>query len=105
MAKGQTVSSLAGFLREHYTNSRESAAALASYLMTNPAGVARQPETPRHQAERKPAENARAADENARGRRNAPNRNQRGRQATAEHAPPVPEPPRPPPQPQFDIFD
>jgi hypothetical protein len=29
LAKGQSQGSLAGFLREHYTNSRESAAALA----------------------------------------------------------------------------
>jgi hypothetical protein len=43
LAKGTSQSGLAGFLREHYTNSRESAAALAAYLMKVPAGPA-QPE-------------------------------------------------------------
>jgi hypothetical protein len=50
LAKGQSQSSLAGFLREHYTNSRESAAALASYLMKIPAGEpkeSREARTPR----------------------------------------------------------
>src|SRR6185295_10831650 len=32
------IGGLAGFLREHYTNSRESAAALANYLQKIPAG-------------------------------------------------------------------
>jgi hypothetical protein len=45
LAKGQSAGSLAGFLREHYTNSRESAAALAGYLLKTPAGPA-QPEPP-----------------------------------------------------------
>ena len=43
LGKGQSQSSLAGFLREHYTNSRESAAALAAYILKLPAGPA-QPE-------------------------------------------------------------
>lgn len=43
LGKGQSQSSLAGFLREHYTNSRESAAALAAYILKVPAGPA-QPE-------------------------------------------------------------
>src|SRR3569832_468226 len=34
----QSQSGLAGFLREHYTNSRERAAALAGYLLKVPAG-------------------------------------------------------------------
>jgi hypothetical protein len=38
LAKAQGLGSLAGFLREHYTNSRESAAALAGYLSKLPAG-------------------------------------------------------------------
>jgi len=38
LAKGQSQSGLAGFLREHYTNSRESAAALAAYILKVPAG-------------------------------------------------------------------
>jgi hypothetical protein len=43
LGKGQSQSGLTGFLREHYTNSRESAAALAGYLLKVPAGPA-QPE-------------------------------------------------------------
>ncbi len=43
LGKGQSQSSLAGFLREHYTNSRESAAALAGYILKMPPGAA-QPE-------------------------------------------------------------
>jgi len=38
LSKGKTQGGLAGFLREHYTNSRESAAALAAYLVRLPAG-------------------------------------------------------------------
>src|SRR5262245_58873936 len=40
LAKGQSQGSLAGFLREHYTNSRESAAALSAFLLKQPAGPA-----------------------------------------------------------------
>jgi hypothetical protein len=36
LAKGRSSGSLSGFLREHYTNSRESAAALADYLQGVP---------------------------------------------------------------------
>jgi hypothetical protein len=36
LAKGRFLGGLAGFLREHYTNSRESAAALARYLAKLP---------------------------------------------------------------------
>jgi len=43
LAKNQSQSGLASFLREHYTNSRESAAALSNYLLRLPAGPA-QPE-------------------------------------------------------------
>jgi hypothetical protein len=39
LAKGQGTGSLASFLREHYTNSRESAAALAAYLTKQPSGA------------------------------------------------------------------
>ena len=38
LAKDRGQLGLAGFLREHYTNSRESAAALAAYLASAPAG-------------------------------------------------------------------
>jgi hypothetical protein len=41
LAKDRGQLGLAGFLREHYTNSRESAAALAAYLASAPAGDAR----------------------------------------------------------------
>jgi hypothetical protein len=49
LSKGKSLGSLAGFLREHYTNSRESAAALAGYLMKVPAGGTepREARTPR----------------------------------------------------------
>src|SRR5262249_7271390 len=43
LAKGQSQGSLAGFLREHYTNSRESAAALSAYLLKLPPGPAQPP--------------------------------------------------------------
>jgi hypothetical protein len=43
LAKNSSSLGLAGFLREHYTNSRESAAALAAYLM----GAANAPESGR----------------------------------------------------------
>ena len=38
LAKGKSLGGLAGFLRAHYTNSRESAAALAAYLLQVPGG-------------------------------------------------------------------
>jgi hypothetical protein len=38
LAKNAPLGGLAGFLREHYTNSRESAAALANYLSRIPSG-------------------------------------------------------------------
>ena len=48
LARTQGFGSLAGFLREHYTNSRESAAALASYLSKLPSGPEpREARTPR----------------------------------------------------------
>jgi len=45
LAKGQTVSSLTLFLREHYTTKPESAAALAAYL-ANPANARLPAQTP-----------------------------------------------------------
>ncbi len=47
LGRGQFPGSLANFLREHYTNSRESAAALAGYLSNIPRGAATEPRTPR----------------------------------------------------------
>lgn len=43
LGKGQSQGGLAGFLREHYTNSRESAAALSAYLLKQPPGPAQPP--------------------------------------------------------------
>ena len=58
LGRGQLPGSLASFLREHYTNSRESAAALAGYL----SNVARGPEPkdPRTPRSGKPAATAAA---------------------------------------------
>jgi hypothetical protein len=116
LAKGRSQGSLAGFLREHYTNSRESAAALAGYLLTIPSPPAPsetrapQPGARSSRALARSDEDNRAAPP-ARGRRSAEPgeaapkpgaRAQRGRQTKL--APP-PEPPPPPPPKQFDIFD
>jgi hypothetical protein len=126
LSKGKSLGGLAGFLREHYTNSRESAAALAGYLMKLPAGPEpREVRTPR--APRKPApEEARAPREHPGARASrasakpeedgaaAPKpahsvRAQRGRQQPAAEPPPLPEPapsePAPPAPKKFDIFD
>ena len=47
LVKNYSSSGLAGFLREHYTNSRESAAALAGYLMSaGPADRSGRPQPP-----------------------------------------------------------
>jgi hypothetical protein len=112
---------LASFLREHYTNSRESAAALASYLASIPAAVERggrptppgrvraaapsddePPATPPATRGRRGPESAESAPPPGRGQRG-----QRGRQATVEPAEPPDVPaalPSPPAQ-VFDIFD
>ena len=119
---------LTGFLREHYTNSRESAAALAAYLVSLPA------ETRAAKPERQPRAAARSddaakpADDASRTRKPAtaePGESkpapaakpQRGRQAIAAPPPPAAAPttpapdaapsppPAPPPAPQWDIFD
>ena len=131
LGKDRGQSSLAGFLREHYTNSRESAAALAAYLVGVPGGTARaDPRQPRaaprsddaaKPAERKPPIAAAAPSEEtseiakpepAKPAAKPP----RGRQATsappAAAPTPAPEPPAAapnpapePPKPQWDIFD
>jgi hypothetical protein len=125
LGKGQSQGSLAGFLREHYTNSRESAAAIASYLSKLPNA----PEPTEARAPR-PQPNARSSRAAARPDEEAPaaaapaahprravesgeappkpspaSRAQRGRQKTAV-VPPIPqEPPPAPPPKQYDIFD
>jgi hypothetical protein len=53
---GIGIGGLSGFLREHYTNSRESAAALANYLAKLPAGP--EPREARRPRDSKPAETA-----------------------------------------------
>jgi hypothetical protein len=131
LARDRGTGSLASFLREHYTNSRESAASLAAYL-TSVAGARADPKQPRAAArtEEKPAERkppaaippaAVAAPSGETGEPAKPAaRAPRGRQAVAPPAPtppapaaapaPPPEPPAPvappePPKPQWDIFD
>jgi hypothetical protein len=121
LAKDRSQFGLASFLREHYTNSRESAAALASYLASIPAAVERggrptppgrvraaapsddePPATPPATRGRRGAESAESAPPPGRGQRG-----QRGRQATVEPAEPPDVPaalPSPPAQ-VFDIFD
>jgi hypothetical protein len=47
LGKNVGIGGLAGFLREHYTNSRESAAALANYLSKIPAPEPKEVRTPR----------------------------------------------------------
>ena len=59
LSRGQFSGSLANFLREHYTNSRESAAALAGYLSNIPRGAAAAPE-PRAPRSGRPAATANA---------------------------------------------
>ena len=109
--------SLAGFLREHYTNSRESAAALAAYLVGVPGDAraarpdAKPPRAARTDDAAKPAEQAKPAPAAAK-----PPAQPRGRQTVAappppepapvvEPAPVAPAPPPEPPKPQWDIFD
>ena len=63
LAKGQSVSALTSFLREHYTTKPESAAALAAYL-ANPANArltAQPPTTGPKATEEKPATKPRPA--------------------------------------------
>jgi hypothetical protein len=133
LAKNQSQFGLANFLREHYTNSRQSAAALAEYLMRSPGAPAeaRTPRTaPGAQSSRAaarpeevtPGSSAtipvptpaapprRTAEPDDAAPKPAPSaRNQRGRHTTAATpAAPPPEPappPAPPPPQQFDIFD
>jgi hypothetical protein len=105
LAKGQSQSSLAGFLREHYTNSRESAAAIAAYLVKLPSEPA-----PSEARAPKPQPAARSSRASVRpdeapakppARAQSGSRAQRAKQSAA--APPEPPPPEPPKP--FDIFD
>jgi hypothetical protein len=131
LGKDRNRIGLAGFLREHYTNSRETAAALAAYLVSvpgetraarperQPRAAARSDEAAKPGETAKPGEAAKPGEDAARTRKPAEeskpaaSRTQRGRQATAAPPPaaaptPAPEPPAPPPEPpkpQWDIFD
>lgn len=60
LARGQSQGSLAGFLREHYTNSRESAAALSAYLLKLPPAPAPAQPSPRAASTREAAPPARS---------------------------------------------
>ena len=123
LAKDRGAGSLAGFLREHYTNSRESAAALAGYLVGVPGAAARPDAKPARAAAR-PEEAPKPPEDVSRTRKPVPaetgeppkpaaaEKPPRGRQAIVAPAPPAsaaaPEPPAPPPEPpkpQWDIFD
>jgi hypothetical protein len=130
LGRNRSAPALAAFLREHYTNSRESAAALAAYLMGVP-GAARaapqpaqpaqtaQPEQGEQPAPRPPrripgepgaparAEQPQGAPPHAAAPYPTPRPAPRARQTQAAPPPavtPAPEP-APPPPPQFDIFD
>ncbi len=128
LAKDKSQSGLSGFLREHYTNSRESASALAAYLL-GPTSAMRTPPPQPEPAAPKPRQASRTEEPNkppaegatpptppSRPHRAEPatpsapasQRTPRGRQTTAATpelpaAPPAPPPPPPPPA--FDIFD
>jgi len=127
LSKGQSQGSLAGFLREHYTNSRQSAAALAGYLSglpsapeqketrpTRPAQPGAAPSRAAVRAEDDPPTppasvgNPRRTVEPAETQQK-PNPNARPPRArsstTAATAPPPEPPPAAPPPPPFDIFD
>jgi hypothetical protein len=123
LSKDRSAGSLAGFLREHYTNSRESAAALAAYLVSArapPRAAARSEDAAKPpDATRKPAPAGDAVDPTKPAPAGKP---PRGRQATVATppsapaaapaaapepaaSPPPPAPPPEPPKPQWDIFD
>jgi len=72
LAKGKSMGGLAGFLREHYTNSRESAAALAAYLMKIPAGPEPREARPTRVPASREAAPSRSASEHARPPREHP---------------------------------
>ena len=122
LAKGQSAFGLTNFLRQHYTNSSQSAASLAAYLAGIPGAAAptrRQPE-PKSRASAEPPDGT-AKPKTPAAAAKPP---QRGKQATVEPpkpatpppaittetpaAPPPPAAPGPAPAPPpktFDIFD
>ena len=113
LSKDRGQSSLASFLSEHYTTSRESAAALAAYLVGVRGGTARtDPKPPAKPAERRPpfgepADIAKAQPERPAAK---PPGDRQVTTATPAAAVPVPAPAPPAlppelPKPQWDIFD
>jgi hypothetical protein len=102
---------LASFLREHYTSSRESAAAMAAYLMqlprTPPSEARPALPPPAARSSRAAARQGEETSATEPAKRGAPSRAQPARQTTAAPppTPPPPEPPAPPPPKKFDIFD
>jgi hypothetical protein len=125
LGKGQSQSSLTAFLREHYTNSRESAAALSNYILRTPGSQTAAPVEPReprpsrtHPSAQSSRASARPEETPASARRSAEPaekptpRSQRGRHTTTAATPvplpppePTPPPAAPPPPKQYDIFD
>ena len=125
LAKDRGQSGLASFLREHYTNSRESAASLAAYLVGVPGrggAAGREAATRRRRAprmlrnrprmRRAPSASRRPAKPAIKpSRRRQPSRRADGRRACTRAgscgsaAPEPPAPPPEPPKPQWDIFD
>ena len=130
LSKDRGQSSLAGFLREHYTNSRESAAALAAYLVGVPGSAARTDPKQQPRAAARSDDAAKPAERRSPAAIPTPPAGEtgdiakpeptkpaakppRGRQAiiapatppAAAPAPELPAPPPEPPKPQWDIFD
>lgn len=83
LAKGQNPSSLASFLRQHYTNSSQSAAALAAYLASVPGAPA---DARRQKIDRPPHEPTASTKQDPRNKKNATAKQPRGKQATVEPA-------------------
>ena len=113
LTKDRGQPSLASFLSEHYTTSRESAAALAAYLVGVRAGTARtDPKPPAKPAERRPpfGEPADIAKPEPVKPAAKPPGDRQFTNAPPAAAGPVPAPapsalPPEPPKPQWDIFD
>ena len=119
LGKDRGQSGLTSFLREHYTNSRESAAALAAYLVGVPGDAraarpdtrpdAKPPRAARTEDAAKPADQPKpapaAAKPPARGRQTVTAPAPPEPAPAVEPAPVAPAPPPEPPKPQWDIFD
>ena len=111
LGKNAGAFGLTNFLRQHYTNSQQSAAALAAYLASipgdaRPAATKKGPEPKSRVSAEPPDGTPRPAAEKKTPPATAAKQLQR-RQATAEPPPtPAPEVPATPPPPKvFDIFD